>query len=115
MVYLFIALEGNTQLEKLLEYGSKVLKELVFILGVQVKVFLELLVVVHGNFSRQHHDICVVLINPLPAAVLQVLLDPFASRNSLEIFIGKDGGGLLPWTFKSTAVRVTTTQSMSTS
>ena len=70
MVNLFISLERNTQFKKLLKDSSEILKELFLILSIKIKILFEFLVIVHGNFSRQHHNICVILINPLPATVL---------------------------------------------
>lgn len=70
MVNLFISLERNTQFKKLLKDSSEILKELFLILSIKIKILFEFLVIIHGNFSRQHHNICVILINPLPATVL---------------------------------------------
>lgn len=109
-----IALIWYTQFQKLVENLCKVFKELAFVISVIVEVLFESLVIVHGNFSRKHHHLLVVLVYPLClATALDGLLDPLAITKSLVVFVGEHSRGLLPGAFESRAVRVATAKRVS--
>jgi hypothetical protein len=68
----------------------------------------------HGKYNLREHHQCAgflvnILVRPLP-----LFPDPLLTEEQLEVVIGHSGGREGPWSFKTRAIRVASTESVST-
>lgn len=112
-VDLGVLVEGASELKELLDDGSKVVKEALLVLGVDLSPLAELLVLHHGHVSGQHHQRLGLLVLEL-LRTIPLALNPVATQELSVEVVGEDSGGGSPRTIETRAVGVAASQSVST-
>lgn len=104
--------EGNTKLKQSAKDIGEVLEEKLVVLGIELNVLLELLVLDKRQVGRHHHQRLGRLVRELRGSVPLLLL-PLLAQQEFEELIGEDGWAEVPGAIEAGAVRVRTSEGVS--